>query len=113
MLTEEKKSELKSKYGPVAFVNRGGDELAFRAPDFTIYQRFTDKVTSDKASKLLAMRELCISCIVFPETDEGVGDKHMARAFFDKPANSGVPIKLAGALQDLAGAETEIDIEGN
>jgi hypothetical protein len=94
-------AELRAKHGPISSVRLpDGRIIAISKPSGPAYKRFTDRITDDKAQKSSAFEELVLSCCVEP------ADREAARAILtDFPA---LPVKLATAAQELAGADLEV-----
>ncbi len=92
-------SELKQEHGDLVVVETPDGTLGFRRPKLAEYQRFTDKVGSQKTSA--GAREICTACVVYPAKDE-------AKSVLDKyPA---VSFTVAEGLNRLAGGEFEVEI---
>jgi hypothetical protein len=75
--------------------------ITCRLPEFAEVDRFMAQV---EKNKLTASRALVLACLKAPSLDE-------AKAIIDaKPL---VVVALAGKLCELAGGDSEIEVEGN
>ena len=98
---QEKLDALAKEHGELHAFNTPHGRVAFRAPKFADYQRFTDKITDGKGSKFVTMRELALACVVYPSREELV-------EVFDKMP--GLVLNAATAIQELAGTEVEGEV---
>lgn len=98
---QEKLDALAREHGQIRVFTTPHGRAAFKAPKFADYQRFTDKITDGKGSKFVTMRELSISCVVYPSREELV-------EIFEKMP--GLVLNAAAAIQELAGTEVEGEV---
>lgn len=99
---EAKIAQLKAEHGAVVVIDTRFGRMVFKPPSQTDYERFIDKVVTDKGGKSAAARELCQMCVVYPSLDE------VRETFKKLPA---IPLVVAPALVDLAGAELEVAVQ--
>lgn len=99
--TDEIIDRLRQEHGEIAVFRTRHGPLVLKTPAQADFQRFTDAVTADKASKYITMRVFVLSCVVYPE-------REAAEALFMKlPAL--VP-SCAVECQKLAGSEVEAEV---
>ena len=98
---QEKLDALAKEHGQLHVFKTPHGRVAFRAPKFADYQRFTDKITDGKGSKFTTMRELALSCVAYPSRDE------LLEVFERMP---GLVLNAATVIQELAGTEVEGEV---
>jgi hypothetical protein len=94
--------ELAKEHGEIHVFSTRHGKVAFKAPSFADYQRFTDKITDGKGSKFASMRELALACRAYPAREDLL-------AIFEKMP--GMVLQAATAIQELAGTEVEGEVK--
>lgn len=93
---------LAAKHGEIRIYRTPNGTLALKAPGPGDFQRFTDKLTGDKGSKYATMREIVLSCRVYPE-------REAALALIDR--YPGLVLQAGTAINELAGTEFEAEVK--
>lgn len=93
---------LAAKHGELRVYRTPNGALALKPPKSGDFQRFTDKLTSDKGSKYATMREIVLSCRVYPEREAAV-------ALIDR--YPGLVLQAGTAINELAGTEFEAEVK--
>ena len=92
--------KLREEHGAIAAaITPDGRDIVIARPKSAAFRRFTDKLTTDKASKHSAAEELVLSCVVYPDRDQ-------ARSILSD--YSAFMLSLSAAAQELAGSDIEI-----
>lgn len=74
--------------------------MAFKCPELEPFEEYQTGVTADERPPML-YRQLCLSCVVYPEPEA------MSAIFRKRPA---WPIKIAPKLSRLAGDDVVIEV---
>lgn len=99
---DAKIAQLKAEHGAVVVIDTRFGKLVFKPPHHADFERFIDRISSDKNSKIAAARELCQMCVVHPSLDE-------ARVIFQRlPA---IPPTIVVALGEIAGNDIEAVVQ--
>ena len=94
--------ELAKKYGEIRIYRTPHGALALKSPGPVDFQRFTDKLTSDKGSKYATMREIVMACRIYPEREAALSLlEHYP----------GIVLQAGNAINELAGTEFEAEVK--
>jgi len=103
-LTNEDKQRLKQQYGDLIYAKYPEGEFLFRTPTEMVFSQFLSASASDKkgTNRLVAFQQMCVGCLVYPETRPGEPDYGALQSLFQRLP--GLPLNIGGELADLAGA---------
>lgn len=93
--------KLREKHGEIEVMRQKGlpGVIVVATPPRNAYRIFLDKISNEKVSNALAADELAMASTVHP-------DQATLKSFFDK--KPGLPMKIAGLAQSLAGGDADV-----
>jgi len=101
-------ARLKSEHGNELVLALGPHgPLVFKKPSAPVWARFQNDSNDDKSTPNGVLKQLAMSCLVYPcdEDTRRPDQAALATAFTDKP---GLPAVIAAALSELAGVDKNL-----
>lgn len=100
-LSKEALAELRSRHGDLLTFSTDLGDVALSRPGQAVWDRWVEQAADDAKSKAIAMRQLVLGCLVYPE------QQYVEQIFAKYP---GLPSALSAKLSVFAGAGEAFEI---